>query len=60
MAAYYPEEPTRAQKSLMRSMMEGLAEFYPCSVCAEHLREQVGGRRWLCLVPEGGCWDHLG
>lgn len=43
MAAYYPEEPTRAQKSLMRSMMEGLAEFYPCSVCADHLREQVGG-----------------
>jgi len=61
MAAYYPEEPSNAQKSLMRSMMEGLAEFYPCSVCAEHLREQVAARppdvssnttlsQWLCAI----------
>ncbi len=41
MAAYYPEQPSAAQRSVMRSMMDGLAEFYPCHVCAAHLREQV-------------------
>ncbi len=46
MAAYYPDEPSYTQKSLMRSMMEGLAEFYPCSICAEHLKHQVS-----CTVP---------
>ncbi|GIL66131.1 hypothetical protein Vafri_19729 [Volvox africanus] len=40
-AAHYPEHPSPRQQELMRGMMEGLAEFYPCEVCAEHLREQV-------------------
>lgn len=40
-AAYYPKRPTPRQQDLMRGMMEGLAEFYPCEVCREHLREQV-------------------
>lgn len=45
----------------MRSMLDGLAEFYPCGHCAEHLREQVkasppqvGSSRelsaWLCRI----------
>lgn len=37
-AAYYPKRPTPRQQDLMRGMMEGLAEFYPCEVCREHLR----------------------
>ncbi|GIM07466.1 hypothetical protein Vretimale_11592 [Volvox reticuliferus] len=40
-AAHYPEHPSQRQQELMRGMMEGLAEFYPCEICAEHLREQV-------------------
>lgn len=40
-AAYYPDTPSTSQQSLMRSMVDALAEFYPCHYCAEHLREQV-------------------
>ncbi|GAX82963.1 hypothetical protein CEUSTIGMA_g10390.t1 [Chlamydomonas eustigma] len=40
-AAYYPDSPSTHQQSLMRSMMEGLAEFYPCHHCAAHFREQI-------------------
>ena len=39
-AAYYPDQPSAAQQSLMRSMMDALAEFYPCHICADHLRDQ--------------------
>ena len=56
-AAYYPEEPTRSQQSLARSMVEGLAEFYPCHFCRAHLQEQVCARRTSCLarhVQHGG------
>ncbi|GLC46784.1 hypothetical protein PLESTB_001941100 [Pleodorina starrii] len=60
-AAHYPDQPSARQQELMRCMMEGLAEFYPCEVCAEHLREQVrrspprvGTARelslWLCGI----------
>lgn len=37
-AAGYPESPSERQQGLMRGMVEGLAEFYPCEVCREHLR----------------------
>eukprot|EP00198_Chlamydomonas_reinhardtii_P003413 XP_001692749.1 sulfhydryl oxidase [Chlamydomonas reinhardtii] len=58
-AAGYPESPSERQQGLMRGMVEGLAEFYPCEVCREHLREQVAARppqvgsarelnMWLC------------
>lgn len=46
MAAYYPEEPSRAQQTLMRSVMDGVAEFYPCSFCRAHLQDQVR----VCLI----------
>jgi hypothetical protein len=60
-AAYYPNPPSSSQQSVMRSMMEGLAEFYPCHYCAAHLREQlkdsppqVGSAtelsQWLCKI----------
>lgn len=59
--AYYPVQPTPRQQDLMHHFMEGLAEFYPCEVCAEHLREQVRAtpprvasrlelNMWLCGI----------
>lgn len=61
MAAYYPPAPTPEQQQLMRGMMHGLAEFYPCHICAEHLRETIktdppvvsgtlGLSNWLCRM----------
>ncbi|KAL6758811.1 ERV/ALR sulfhydryl oxidase domain-containing protein [Haematococcus lacustris] len=61
LAAYYPAEPSLSQRSLMRSMMEGLAEFYPCHYCAAHLQQQIQERppdvtsntalsQWLCVI----------
>lgn len=61
MAAYYPRSPTLEQQQLMRGMMHGLGEFYPCHICAEHLREQMkieppvvtdrsGLSDWLCQM----------
>ncbi|KAG2447963.1 hypothetical protein HYH02_006992 [Chlamydomonas schloesseri] len=58
-AAAYPAAPSGRQQALMRGLVEGLAEFYPCEVCREHLREQVAARPpavesgpafslWLC------------
>lgn len=61
MAAYYPEQPTSQQQALMKLFMAGLAEFYPCHYCAEHLKEQVKASPpkvssncelsyWLCSI----------
>lgn len=41
MAAYYPEEPSPAQQDQMRAFLAAVGEFYPCSYCAEHLREHL-------------------
>jgi FAD-linked sulfhydryl oxidase len=41
MAAFYPESPTDSDRNIMSSFIQGLARFYPCSYCAEDLREQV-------------------
>lgn len=50
MAAYYPEEPSRTQQTLMRNVMEGVAEFYPCSFCRAHLQDQVRAEFGLCAL----------
>ncbi len=58
-AAYYPVAPSSSRQAQMRALLEGLAAFYPCSVCAADFREDVrahppdvSGRealsRWLC------------
>ncbi|KAG2431215.1 hypothetical protein HXX76_009743 [Chlamydomonas incerta] len=58
-AAAYPAAPSGRQQALMRGLVEGLAEFYPCELCREHLREQVAAspprvesgpalNLWLC------------
>lgn len=41
MAAYYPQEPSQQQRSLMQGFIKGLGEFYPCSHCAQHLRQEL-------------------
>ncbi|KAH7105952.1 FAD-dependent thiol oxidase [Auriculariales sp. MPI-PUGE-AT-0066] len=60
-AAYYPIQPSPAQRSHMLSLMRALPALYPCGHCAEHFGEQlrvtppdaaVANRttlsRWLC------------
>lgn len=58
-AAYYPTDPSPAQKTSMLSLLRSLPMLYPCGHCASHLGEnlkenppKVGGReelsRWLC------------
>lgn len=41
MAAYYPDAPSTAQQSSMRSFIRNFAAFYPCPPCAEHLQKHV-------------------
>jgi mitochondrial FAD-linked sulfhydryl oxidase len=41
MAAYYPEDATEADKKTMLNFINGLARFYPCSYCAEHLQLEM-------------------
>ena len=61
MVAYYPETPSPEQQFLMRCMLVGLSQFYPCEICAEHLRDymqreppKVANNKdlseWLCGV----------
>lgn len=61
MAAYYPEQPTQEQQFLMRCMLMGLSQFYPCEICSEHLRDYMQRQppkvssnadlsQWLCGV----------
>ncbi|TBU30172.1 FAD-dependent thiol oxidase [Dichomitus squalens] len=58
-AAYYPEKPTQTQRVNMLSLLRALPVLYPCSVCAQHLGENMKTRppdvstraglsRWLC------------
>lgn len=59
MAAYYPENPTIQQQRQASLLFYGLAELYPCHICAEHLKDElqvhpprVDSRKslsmWLC------------
>lgn len=62
-ASHYPPTATPAQQTSMRNLINGVAEFYPCSHCAADFREKikqsggvkeqdVAGRkaleRWFC------------
>lgn len=40
-AAYYSECPSELQKQKMLLFIDGLSEFYPCCICAEHLKEYI-------------------
>lgn len=41
MAAYYPDQPTIQQQDKMTSFISLFSQFYPCSYCAAHLREEL-------------------
>ena len=41
MAAYYPAEPTESQQSSMNAFITGLSQFYPCSYCADHMKQEM-------------------
>ena len=58
-AAYYPVKASQTQQTSMRSLLQSVGIFYPCSYCATDFRERmaavepdVTGRaglsRWLC------------
>ena len=56
MAAWYPDTPTTEQKTKMRNFYDTLAEFYPCTYCAQDFQEsieqspvKVESRKDLCL-----------
>ncbi|CAG8722086.1 8585_t:CDS:1 [Racocetra fulgida] len=59
MAAYYPEVPSYAQQRSMKTFLSAFSQFYPCNICAEHLREEMKSKppkvesrwalgKWLC------------
>ena len=39
-AAYYPDAPRAEQRAAMRALLDALPHVYPCSMCAEELREE--------------------
>ena len=43
-AAYFPDTPTQAQRVNMLSLLRALPVLYPCSVCAQHLGENMKTR----------------
>jgi FAD-linked sulfhydryl oxidase len=58
-AAYYPVQASSTQQTSMRSLLQSVGMFYPCSYCATDFRERmkavepdVTGRaglsKWLC------------
>lgn len=61
MAAYYPDKPTKEQKSEMKTFFNIFSKFYPCYVCSEDLQEQLKKTppntdsqkdlsQWLCRI----------
>ncbi|VEU43035.1 unnamed protein product [Pseudo-nitzschia multistriata] len=41
MAAWYPDRPTTKQKDGMVNFFHTLAEFYPCTYCAEDFQQNI-------------------
>ncbi|WFC99964.1 thiol oxidase [Malassezia yamatoensis] len=39
-AAYFPEKPSKDQKASMQAVLDALPLIYPCSSCAEELRNE--------------------
>ena len=59
MAVRYPESPSAEDKKKMLQFLSALSEFYPCPLCAAHLRQYLSAhpadvssksalRQWLC------------
>jgi mitochondrial FAD-linked sulfhydryl oxidase len=56
MAAWYPEQPTKEQKTRISNFFQALAEFYPCPWCADDFQHnlemtpvQADSREDLCM-----------
>mmetsp|Transcript_7972 Transcript_7972/g.8816 ORF Transcript_7972/g.8816 Transcript_7972/m.8816 type:complete len:188 (+) Transcript_7972:54-617(+) len=56
MAAWYPENPTTEEQSMMVNFVSSLARFYPCTWCASDFQEnlkvkpvQATSRENLCI-----------
>jgi FAD-linked sulfhydryl oxidase len=41
MVAWYPDQPTKKQKKGMTSFFQTLADFYPCTYCAEDFQTNL-------------------
>lgn len=41
LAANYPEQPSARQRARGEQLMRVLGDFYPCPVCAAHLRQHI-------------------
>jgi FAD-linked sulfhydryl oxidase len=41
MASYYPDEPDVPTQQAAVHLMDSLAQLYPCSWCAKHLRKEL-------------------
>ena len=56
MAAWYPDQPTKKQKNGITNFFQTLADFYPCTYCAEDFQTslkkspvEAESRTELCL-----------
>eukprot|EP00977_Amphora_coffeiformis_P017929 scaffold6026_cov163-Amphora_coffeaeformis.AAC.9 len=41
MAAWYPDDPSEDDKTKMKNFFEALAQFYPCTYCADDFRKKI-------------------
>lgn len=41
MAAYYPTKPTIEDQTKMKELIKNFSIFYPCNICAKHLRDEL-------------------
>eukprot|EP00455_Lapot_gusevi_P032884 TRINITY_DN3588_c0_g1_i1.p1 TRINITY_DN3588_c0_g1~~TRINITY_DN3588_c0_g1_i1.p1 ORF type:complete len:189 (+),score=39.46 TRINITY_DN3588_c0_g1_i1:77-643(+) len=41
MAAHYPDNPTRKQQQDMITLMNLIADFYPCGYCADKMKDEL-------------------
>lgn len=41
LAAYYPDNPSEEEKQSAMSLIMGLSQLYPCSICVDDFKESV-------------------
>jgi len=61
LASQFPDEPSNAEKTHAKNLMNAIGALYPCKECAEHFRsvlkkrkpvvdDSVQFQRWMCEV----------